>query len=363
MDDTSIIIVTHNHKEYLEKCLDSIPISLEVVIVDNISTDGTLNIIAEKYPEVILIKSKENLGYGKAINLGVKRANKEYIVILNPDTWFNFKSIEELIKPLENYKNLITIPKVMLYDGSHINTCGNIEHFTGLTFARGLGETKDCCNEIGYLNGLSGVCFAIKRKNFLKIGGFDESIFLYMEDTELSWKINANNLKILYIPQAIIHHDYILKVPAEKIYNLERGRYIILRKYFNWKLWIMFLPSLILTEIFTWGYATLKGYSGLKFKYKAIIDGFDVNIERTDCDRKHLLKSLDVKFPNNQTGHNLLNNHIKKISDLIYFTNYTFIMTIWNLQLLTLNSSDVTLDNIEETKEFPDEFQIIKTIK
>ena len=96
-----------------------------------------------------------------------------------------------------------------------------------------------------YLSGLSGVCFAIKRKNFLKIGGFDENIFLYMEDTELSWKINANNLKILYIPQAIIYHDYTLKVPPEKIYNLEMGRYIILRKYFTWKECLMFLPSLI----------------------------------------------------------------------------------------------------------------------
>ena len=67
-----------------------------------------------------------------------------------------------------------------------------------------------------YLSGLSGVCFAIERENFLKIGGFDENIFLYMEDTELSWKINANNLKILYIPEAIIYHDYFLKVPRRK---------------------------------------------------------------------------------------------------------------------------------------------------
>ena len=363
LDNTSIIIVTHNHKKYLEKCLDSIPINIEVIIVDNVSTDETLDIIAEKYPEVILIKSKENLGYGKAVNLGVKWTNKEYIVILNPDTWFNFKSIEELVKPLENYKNLITIPKVMLYDESYINTCGNIEHFTGLTFARGLGETKDSCNEMGYLSGLSGVCFAIRRNNFLKIGGFDENIFLYMEDTELSWKINANNLKILYIPKALIHHDYTLKVPAKKIYNLEMGRYIILRKYFTWNLCLMFLPSLILTEIFTWGYAFLKGYSGIKFKYKAIIDGFNIDVVRIDCDRKHLIESLDVKFPNNQTGHNLLNNHIKKISDLIYFTNYTFILTIWNLQLPTLNSSDIKLDNIEETSEFPEDYQLIKMIK
>ena len=97
LNDTSIIIVTHNHKKYLEKCLDSIPINLEVIIVDNVSTDGTPDIISEKYPEVKLIKSNENLGYGKAVNLGVKKTDKEYIVILNPDTWFNLNPLKNLL--------------------------------------------------------------------------------------------------------------------------------------------------------------------------------------------------------------------------------------------------------------------------
>ena len=71
------------------------------------------------------------MGYGKGVNLGVKNTDKEYLVILNPDTWFNFESIEELIKPLKNDKNIITTPKTILYDESHINTCGNVNHFTG----------------------------------------------------------------------------------------------------------------------------------------------------------------------------------------------------------------------------------------
>ena len=363
LDNTSIIIVTHNHKEYLEKCLDSIPPNVEVIVVDNISTDGTQQIIVEKYPHVKLIKSQDNLGYGKGVNLGVKNTDKEYIVILNPDTWFKPESIIELIKPLENDKNIVTTPKTLLYDESKINTCGNVNQFTGLGFARGLGEEITKFNENEHISGLSGVCFAIERENFLKIGGFDESIFLYMEDTELSWKINANNLKILYISEAIIYHDYTLKVPAEKIYNLEMGRYIILRKYFTWKEFAMFMPSLILTELFTWGYALLKGYDGLKFKTKAVKEGLSVNIEKNDCDRKQLLESLDIKFPSNQSSHNLLNNHVKRISNLIYFMNYALIMSILNLQLPTLNHSDVILENINETSEFQEDIQQIKLIK
>lgn len=351
-DNISIIIITYNHKNYIEKCLDSIPSNVEVIIVDNCSIDGTPEIIEEKYPHIKLIKSQENLGYGRGVNLGVKNTDKEYLIILNPDTWFKPGFIKELIKPLKNDKNVVTTPKTLFYDESKINTCGNVNHFTGLGFVRGLGEKITNFKEKEYINALSGVCFAIERENFLKIGGFDENIFLYMEDTELSWNINANNLKILYTPEAIIYHDYTLKVPAEKIYNLERGRYIILRKYFTWKEFLMFFPSIILTEIFTWGYAISKGYNGLKFKKNAIKDNFHINVEKIDCDRRQLLKSLDTKFPSNQFGHNLLDNNVKKISNLIYFINYTFIMAIWNITLSTSNHPDtIRIDETTENQE------------
>ena len=90
-----------------------------------------------------------------------------------------------------------------------------------------------------------------------------------------------------------------LKFLAEKIYSLEIGRYIILRKYFTLKEYLIFLPSLILTEIFTWGYAVLKGYDGIKFKSKAIKMVLRLEVEKMECDRKHLLESLDFKFPDN----------------------------------------------------------------
>lgn len=341
INNTTIIIVTYNHRNYIKKCLNSIPSGLEVIVIDNCSNDRTPELIEKKYPDIKLIKSKKNLGYGKAVNLGVKNSSKDYIIVLNPDTIVKNDSIQKLVKPLINAKNIITVPKVMLYDGSWINTCGTIEHFTGLTFTRGLGDDMDCYGEIEYLGGLSGVCFAMKRDLYHKIGGFDENIFLYMEDTELSWKINSLGYKILYVPDSVIYHDYKLEVPAEKIYHLEVGRYIILRKYFTWKHFLMFLPSLFITELFTFGYALLKGFNGIKFKLKSVKDGLNANVDKIDNDRYELVKSLDWKIPHGQLSYHLLDKIFRKIGNLIYFINYSLILYLWNVQSLNKNKSKI----------------------
>lgn len=341
---TSVIIVTHNHREYLNKCLNSIPSNLEIIVVDNVSTDGTPHIIEEKYPHIKLIKSNKNLGYGRGVNLGVKNSSGDYLVVLNPDTIVQDNSIDELVKPLIKNEKIITIPKIMLYNGSRINTCGNVEHFTGLTFTRGLGKNKNYYNKEECLGGLSGACFALKRDIYQKIGGFDEDIFLYMEDAELSWKINSLGFKIQYIPDSVVYHDYKLDVPAEKIYHLEKGRYIILRKYFTWKLFLMFLPSIFVTELFTFGYASLKGINGLKFKIKAIKDVININIEKNDINRKQLIKSLDWKVPIDQLSHNIIDKLIKRAGNMIYFLNYFLISYFWIIMPTKIQKRNLNIE-------------------
>lgn len=330
LNNVSVIIVTHNHRIYIEKCLDSIPNGIEVLIVDNVSTDGTPELIEKKYPHITLLKNDENLGYGKGVNSGVKISKKEYLIILNPDTFIQADSFENLFKPLINHVDIITVPKVLLYDGSKINTCGNIEHFTGLTFTRGLGEDKDSYNDTEYLNGLSGVCFAMRKDLYDKIGGFDESIFLYMEDTELSWRLNSLGLKIQYIPDSIIYHDYKLTVSPEKIFHLERGRYIILRKYFTWKLFILFFPSLIVSEIYTMGYSLLNGKDGVKFKIKAIKEGLSLDIKEKNFTAN--IKSLDWKVPYEQLSHNRLDKTVRIIGNIVYYLNYYFVIYLINFK-------------------------------
>lgn len=333
IEDCSLIIVTHNHRQHIERCLSSIyEMSPEIIIVDNNSTDGTVEFIKQKYPEIKVIENHENLGYGTSVNIGVNYSDKKYLVISNPDIWVEDNFVLELVKPLLDDKDLITTPKTLTYDGSQINTCGNILHFTGLTFTRGLGAEKEDFNQASFVPGLSGVCFAICRDLFLEIGGFDESIFLYMEDAELSWNINSRGLKILYVPSSIVYHDYVFKVPAEKIYHLELGRYTILNSYFTWKEYLLFLPSLMVAEMLTWGYSLLRSYSGVKFKTRALKDGLRGDVKKKDFDTGNLIQRFEWSIPEGQIQYKVFDKFIRRIGNFIFFINYKTILAMGNMK-------------------------------
>ena len=104
----SVIIVTCNHRKYMKNCLSSVLANnpLEIIVVDNCSTDGTAEFIEENFPQVRLIKSSKNLGYSGGNNVGVRCAKGKYVVILNPDTRAEKNWLEELLKPLGKEERL-----------------------------------------------------------------------------------------------------------------------------------------------------------------------------------------------------------------------------------------------------------------
>lgn len=328
LSHTSIIIVTYNHQDYIGRCLESLlqEGAHEIVVVDNQSTDNTLNIIIENFPQVNIIRSPENVGYSRGIDMGIKNCSQKYVVIINPDTWVGENSLKILLEPLKQNNRLITTPKALFYDGSYINTCGNQAHFTGLGFTRKLGGELGYCKHTKKVNALSGVCFALSHDLYQEMGGMLPELFLYMEDTEFSWRAHCMDVDILYVSEALIYHDYVLEVVPEKIYHLEKGRYIILRKYYNLPTYLLLAPSLLITEILTWGYAFLKGLEGVRYKYKALKDGLELPVTRMEVDRRKLIRSLDWKIPNNQLAHRILDYTVIRFANLIYYLNYRMII-------------------------------------
>lgn len=319
----SIIIVTYNHLHYLDACITSIKkqnYPHEIILVDNCSTDGTIQHVKDFFTEIILIESRENKGYGAGNNLGFMYAKGKYIVILNPDVIVDNSWLECLISPLMNQDHIITTPKILIFDGSKINTIGNSNHFTGLTFTNGLGAAPSMFCQTIQTTGVSGACFALTKCAYTDIGGFDELFFLYNEDSDFSWRANLMGYTILAIPDAIIFHDYQLKVHPEKIYFLEKGRYIILRKYFSLNELIMLSPSLLMVELLTFGYASKFGLMGLRFKLKAIADGLSAKV--TNSQKGQIdMKRLNITIPLEQLSFNRIDKIVKIITNKIFELN------------------------------------------
>jgi GT2 family glycosyltransferase len=190
-----------------------------------------------------------------------------------------------------------------------------------MAFTRGTFEDPENWNTSQFVKGLSGVCFAISKENYLKLGGFDEKIFLYMEDSEFSWRLNANHFKILYIPQSLIYHYYDFNVSVQKIYDVELGRYIILRKYLTSREYILLAPSFLMTEILTWGYAALNGTKGISSKLNAIKDVWAMPVEKINVKSSSLLKHMDNEIPELEFRFKPIFRASRKIANFIYRNN------------------------------------------
>jgi GT2 family glycosyltransferase len=220
--DISIVIVNYNVRYFLEQCIISINaaksnLSIEIIIVDNNSEDNSCAVIKEKYPEVKLIENNENVGFSKANNQGVKIAEGEYILVLNPDTIIAEDSLDKIIGFARTKQNLGVLG-VKLIDGagkfapeskrgiptpsaSFNKLFGISSKRTGKYYATHLDE-----NESGVMDIASGAFMFMKRIVFNEIKGFNEAYFMYGEDIDLSIKfLNSGYQNYYYADSKIIH--------------------------------------------------------------------------------------------------------------------------------------------------------------
>lgn len=271
----SVIVVNYNSQAYLENCLqtllDTTGDEIEIIVVDNGSNDGSLDRIADLFPEIRLIYSPNNVGYGGGNNLGAQRAQGRFLVFLNPDTVPATGWLAALTTALEDDSRvgLVTSKIVFLDRPDRINTAGNDVHLTGLTLCRGLGLPVTALDEPFMVGAVSGAAFAIRRDLFELLGGFDECFFMYMEDSDLSLRAQIAGYHCLYTPHSIIYHDYTLQFGPLKSYYQERNRYLMLLKAYRWPTLFALMPALALAEVVTWGYVFLQDRQNWTNKLKA----------------------------------------------------------------------------------------------
>jgi len=283
----SIILVTYKSGTYLKKCLDSIfKISypnFEVVILDNNSSDKSIDLLKkykEKYDNKInLILSSQNLGYAKGNNLAIKKSSGDLIFIVNPDTIVSKEFLEPLVKEITSTDVVVVQPLVYLFDKKTINLTGKVTHYLGFDWLKDFNQVNVPKRQA--ITSFSGSGVLIKKKQFIQMGGFDELFFMYYEDTDLSWKFNLINRKIVFTPKSILFHDY-KYVPKEiyqplkiKLFYIERNRLITLYKNLSIKSLIIIAPPMIFMELGMIAFAFYEGWGFTKLKtYLSIIQNF-----------------------------------------------------------------------------------------
>jgi GT2 family glycosyltransferase len=257
MPDLSIIIVNYNVKEFLLNLLDSLKkatnnLSHEIIIVDNASDDGSVEIIEEKYPSVKLIKNKKNVGFGTANNQGIKLSQGKYTLLINPDTIVKENIFTKLIQFIESKPDAGMVGcKVLNPDGSLQLSCrrGFPGPWTSFTKVTGLSKLFPKSKlfakyNLTYLNengtyrvdAISGAFMFTKKEILEKVGGFDTQFFMYGEDLDLCYRIQKEGLSVYYFHETeIIHY----KGESTRRSSLEETRvfydamYLFVKKHFS----------------------------------------------------------------------------------------------------------------------------------
>jgi len=259
----SIIILNFNGKKFLKDCFKSLRNqtyqNFEIILIDNGSTDDSVEFIKKKFPEIKIILNKENLGFAYANNQGFKIAKGKYFITLNNDTKTDEKWLENLILVAENdnkigmvASKILSLKNPSLIDSVGVEICLN-----GMSRGRGRIEIDngqyDRVEEIL----LPSACAALYRKKMLEeIGFFDDKFFAYCEDTDLGIRGRIAGWKAFLAPNAIVYHYYsgtAGKYSPLKAFLVERNHFWLVIKNFPLKL-ILFYP------FFTFWYYILHFY-------------------------------------------------------------------------------------------------------
>ena len=305
----SIIILNYNAGNLLLNCVDSVFKStypnFEVLVVDNISTDNSHVVCKKKFEKIHLIENKENLGYCEGNNVGIRNANGEFVVILNPDTIVEPNWLNHLMSAYNEFGEGLYQPKFFSLNEKHVlQSTGNMLHIFGFGFAKDKGKIDDEKMEsVEKINYASGTCLFTSKIVLDKIGLLDPFLFLYHDDLDLGWRAAHIGINSFYVPKSIIYHaeSYSIKWSSKKFYWLERNRKYCLLTHYSKETYAKMRFSLFLVDLCVWLFYLSKGFLGAKIK--AELDIFrnrkTIKIRHSQLEKMKIVSDKDLieKFP------------------------------------------------------------------
>ena len=226
--DLSTIIVNYKSRRALLDCLGSLELDTagldrEIVVVDNHPADGTLEVLAQRYPRVRGIANAENVGFARAVNQGIAATTGEFVLVLNPDCFVEQGSIPALIGYLRAHpKTGVVGPRMVGEDGSLQYSARSFpDHFTFLfnryslltrLFPRNRHSRRYLLldwdhRSVRSVDWLSGACLMVRRTAIDQVGPMDEAYFMFNEDVDWCRRMRQGGWDVVYVPEALIHHD------------------------------------------------------------------------------------------------------------------------------------------------------------
>ena len=210
----TVVIINWNGEHFLDKCLSALLAQtvtpLEIILVDNASSDDSLNIV-QRFPSVRLLVQRENLGFARGNNLAIEAASieSEWIALLNPDAFVEPRWLEGLLTAVRDYPSfevfgskLVNAADPVVMDGA-----GDSYHISGLVWRTAHGAPNPSTSvQVQEVFAPCAAAALYRRSALLAVGGFDEDFFCYVEDVDLGFRLRLAGHRCLYVPSSVAHH-------------------------------------------------------------------------------------------------------------------------------------------------------------
>ena len=209
----SIVIPNWNGRRFLKACLDSLLLQsyddIEIIVVDNASTDGSQDFVAERYAEVTLLPLEQNRGFTGACNAGMEAATGEFIALLNNDTEVEGNWVQAIESAFRRHPDVGMIAsKMLLFDRRDtFHTAGDFFSIDGRAMNRGAWQVdRGQYDREEYVFGACGGSAAYRKSMLDQIGSLDDDYFFLLEDVDLAWRAQLAGYRALYVPSAVVYH-------------------------------------------------------------------------------------------------------------------------------------------------------------
>jgi N-acetylglucosaminyl-diphospho-decaprenol L-rhamnosyltransferase len=244
MNDVSVVVVAYNAMPWLEQCLESVR-GVETVVVDHGSTDGTLELVRERFPQVALVE-EENRGLAFGWNTGVGRTAGRYVLLLNADAWLDPGSLDALVAFADAHPDAAVVgPRLRFPDGRLQRSVRGFPTLwrlaTEFLFLRRLAPRTRALNafygagfdhaEVREAEVVMGAVWLVRRAAIEEVGPADDAFFLFSEETDWAYRFRAAGWKVVFFPGAGATHVYAASHKGQLFVENLRGQLRFLRKH------------------------------------------------------------------------------------------------------------------------------------